>query len=173
VGAGTGLVLILRWFWWRINAASEIVAMIVSFGMAAFWRFGSAGVASESSRMVIGVLITTGASILTALLSTPTTEERLRDFCRRVQPGGPGWKQVLEDAEHERVQMQDFDWSKRSDILPGILCTLLASVGIWALIFAGGWMLYSRWVHGLMALAVTGVCAALLPRYISRLRIRD
>lgn len=173
VGAGTGLVLILRWFWWRINAASEIVAMIVSFGMAFFWKFGSAGPLAEWRQMVLGVTVTTAASILTAVLTSPTTEARLRDFYTRVQPGGPGWKQILEDAEHERVQMHEFDWSKRSDILPGLICTGLASVGIWALIFAGGWMIYGRWLEGLGALAVTVACGLRLPAYMSRLRIRD
>jgi Na+/proline symporter len=173
VGAGTGLVLILRWFWWRINAQAEIVAMAVSFGMAAFWRFGSAGEVSEARRMVIGVAVTTTASILTAVLTSPTGEDRLRDFYKRVQPGGVGWKRVLEDAEHERVQMHEFEWSRRSDILPGIICTILASIAIWALIFAGGWAIYGRWVQAAMAVVVAAACGWALPGQMSRLRIRD
>lgn len=173
VGAGTGLVLILRWFWWRINAQAEIVAMVVSFGMAAFWRFGSAGEVSEARRMVIGVAVTTISSILAAVLTTPTTEAKLREFYKRVQPGGKGWSRVLEAAEHERIQMQEIGWSKRSDIVPGIICTILASIAIWALIFAGGWAIYGKWVHAASAVAVAALCSWKLPGQMSRLRIRD
>lgn len=174
IGAGTGAVLILRWFWWRINAMAEITAMAVSFGMAMFWKFG--GVAHDVAdwrQMVIGVFVTTAASLIVAYFSSPTEEERLRAFYQQVQPGGPGWKQVLEDAEHERVQMHEFDWHKRSDIGAGIMCSVLASLGIWSLIFAGGWMIYGRLLAGLGAIAVAVVCGAMLPKWIGRLRIRD
>ena len=173
VGAGTGMVLILRWFWWRINAQAEIVAMAVSFGMALFWRFGTTGPVSDSQRMVTGVVVTTVASIVTAFLTTSTEESRLRDFYQRVQPGGAGWKKVLDDAEQERVQMQDLQWGRRSDILPGVACTILASIGIWALIFAGGWTLYGRLGQAAAAAVVAVVCAALLPGQMAKLRIRD
>jgi hypothetical protein len=123
--------------------------------------------------MVIGVAVPTISSILTAVLTTPTEEEKLRDFYKRVQPGGKGWKRVLDDAEHERVQMHEFEWSKRSDIVPGIVCTILASIGIWALIFAGGWAIYGKWVQAALAVVVAAVCGGMLPGQMSRLRIRD
>lgn len=174
VGAGTGLVLILRWFWWRINAAAEIAAMTLSFGMALFWRFSSAadGV-PEWKRMVIGVAVTTVGSLAVALLTGPTATETLREFYRRVQPGGAGWKPVLDRAGHERVQLQDTSLGHGSDLGAGIACSVLASFGIWALIFAGGWAIYGHWGRAGAALAVTLVCGALLPTFIGRLRIRD
>ncbi len=174
IGAGTGLVLILRWFWWRINAAAEITAMVVSFGMAMFWEYG--GVAAnmaEWRRMVLGVFITTASALIVACITSPTEEERLRSFYQNVQPGGPGWKKVLEDAEHERVQMHEFDWQKRSDIGAGIMCSALASAGIWALIFAGGWMIYGKIGSSLVAIAIAVVCGVMLPKWMGRLRIRD
>jgi len=174
VGAGTGLVLILRWFWWRINAAAEITAMTLSFGMALFWHFSKAGNGlAEWQQMVIGVAITTVGSLGVAFVTGPTETEKLREFYSRVQPGGTGWKPVLDQAGHERVQLQDTRLGSGSDLGIGIVCSILASIGIWSLIFAGGWALYGRWTHAGIALAVTGGCAALLPSCIGRLRIRD
>ena len=173
VGAGTGLVLILRWFWWRINAAAEIAAMTLSFGMALFWHFSGAGDGvPEWKRMVIGVAVTTVGSLIVALVTGPTATETLREFYRRVQPGGAGWRPVLDRAGHERVQLQDPSLGNTSDLGPGIACSLLASFGIWALIFAGGWAIYGQWGRAGAALAVTAVCGALLPTFIGRLRIR-
>jgi Na+/proline symporter len=174
VGAGTGLVLILRWFWWRINAAAEIAAMTLSFGMAIFWHYSSVGHDVPAwKQMVIGVAVTTAGSLLVALLTGPTETQKLREFYSRVQPGGAGWTPILERAEHERIQIQDPRLGRGSDLGIGIVCSILASVGIWALIFAGGWAIYGRWGQAGGALAVTLVCAALLPSFIGKLRIRD
>ena len=173
IGAGTGLVLILRWFWWRINAAAEIAAMTLSFGMALFWHFSTIGHDIPAwEQMVIGVAVTTVGSLLVALLTGPTETEKLREFYSRVQPGGAGWKPIVERAAHERIQIQDTALGKGSDLGIGIVCSILASVGIWALIFAGGWAIYGRWGQAGGALAVTLVCAAFLPSCIGKLRIR-
>jgi hypothetical protein len=148
VGAGTGLVLILRWFWWRINAAAEIAAMTFSFGMAIFWHYSSIGHDVPAwKQMVIGVAVTTAGSLLVALLTGPTETQKLREFYSRVQPGGAGWTPILERAEHERIQIQDPRLGRGSDLGIGIVCSILASVGIWALIFAGGWAMGPREVE--------------------------
>jgi Na+/proline symporter len=173
VGAGTGLVLILRWFWWRINAAAEIAAMTLSFGMALFWHYSSFGKdLPEWKQMVFGVAITTLGSLLVALVTSPTETEKLRGFYSRVQPGGAGWKPILDRAGHERVQIQDVRLGSGSDLGVGIICSILASIGIWSLIFAGGWAIYGRWTHAGIALAVAAVCGGLLPTFIGRLRFR-
>ena len=173
IGAGTGLVLILRWFWWRINAVAEIVAMTSSFGMALFWHFGSPSLLPDWMQMLIGVGVTTGFSIFTALVTKPTSEERLSHFFRRVQPGGLGWQVVVEHGEHQRIQMNDLNGSKRSDILPGVICTILSSIGIWALIFAGGWLLYGRWMQSCVAITVAVLCAIRLPKYLKKLKFQN
>jgi hypothetical protein len=71
------------------------------------------------------------------------------------------------------VQIQDTKLGTESDLGIGIVCSILASIGIWALIFAGGWAIYGRWTQAGIAFAVTLVCAAFLPFCIARLRIRD
>jgi hypothetical protein len=122
---------------------------------------------------VIGVAVTTVGSLLVALLTGPTETKKLREFYSRVQPGGAGWLPILERAEQERIQIQDPKLGKGSDLGIGIVCSILASVGIWALIFAGGWAIYGRWGQAGGALAVTLVCAAFLPSCIGKLRIRQ
>jgi len=157
IGAGTGLIFLLRWFWWRVNAAAEITAMIVSFGMAVFFfvwdRQGEAP--AGWVQMFWGVLVTTVAWVAVAFLTRPTDETVLREFYRRIQPAGPGWRYVLERAEHERQQIRDP--KMRSDLPSGLLAAIAATAGIWALIFATGFFLYGQ---PLSALAMVAVAAA-------------
>jgi hypothetical protein len=158
VGAGTGLLLLLRWFWWRVNAAAEITAMIVSFGMAVLffvWKKVGGNPPSGVSQMLWGVGVTTVAWVLVALFTQATDEEKLREFYRRIQPGGPGWRYVLERAEHERQQIRDP--KLKSDLPIGLLASAAATAGIWALIFAGGFFLYGQPLSGLGMLAITAV----------------
>ena len=94
VGAGTGLLYLLRWFWWRINAWCEIVAMVVSFGVAMlFFVLQKNGVAIESTTVLLAtVSITSVAWIVTALVTKPTDRSVLITFYRTVRPSGPGWR---------------------------------------------------------------------------------
>jgi|LauGreDrversion4_2_1035121.scaffolds.fasta_scaffold06830_6 SSS family solute:Na+ symporter len=163
IGAGTGLLLLLRWFWWRINAAAEITAMVVSFGVAvAFFALKRAGIGvpSGSSQMLIGVAVTTVSWILVALITPPTDEATLREFYRRIQPGGPGWAYVLGRAEHERLQIRNTQL--KSDLPIGLLASAGATAGIWALIFASGYYLYGRPMAALGMGIVAAIGAAIV-----------
>jgi Na+/proline symporter len=158
IGAGTGLLLLLRWFWWRINAAAEITAMVVSFGMAVMFflwkRFGSEP-PTWSVQTLWSVGVTTAAWVLVALITRPTEESTLREFYRRIQPSGPGWQAILADAEHERLQIRDP--AMKSDLPVGLLASAAATAGIWSLIFCVGFLLYGR---PLAATAMGGVSLA-------------
>jgi len=90
-GAGLGLVLILRWFWWRVNAISEIVATMTPFVVFGVLHFGNFGITFPQTLYVI-VPITTLAWVITSFITKPTTDERLTEFYKRVHPGGVGWK---------------------------------------------------------------------------------
>jgi Na+/proline symporter len=99
LGAGTGLVFILRWYWWRVNAWSEISAMAASFVtsivLATFgFDLGDPGKATYAQTMLITVLVTTVVWLAVTFMTPPETEATLERFYRRVRPGGPGWRQV-------------------------------------------------------------------------------
>lgn len=99
LGAGTGLVFILRWYWWRVNAWSEISAMVASFVTSVtLMRSGldldDPGSATYAKTMLITVVVTTVVWLAVTFLTSPETDMTLDRFYRRVRPGGPGWRQV-------------------------------------------------------------------------------
>lgn len=94
-GAGLGLVLILRWFWWRVNAISEIVATVTPFIVYGVIYFGKFDVAFPESLFYI-VPVTTAAWIITAFVTKPTEENKLANFFKQIRPGGIGWKKYQE-----------------------------------------------------------------------------
>ncbi|MCU0372864.1 MAG: Na+:solute symporter [Ignavibacteria bacterium] len=92
-GAGLGLVLILRWFWWRINAVSEITATIAPFIIYSVLYFAEIDISFPDTLFII-VPITTIAWIIATYLTKPTSEMKLSNFYKIIRPGGPGWKQM-------------------------------------------------------------------------------
>jgi solute:Na+ symporter, SSS family len=99
LGAGTGLVYILRWYWWRINAWSEISAMIASFIAAVTLHLSGVNAADTSSSdyafaMLVSVAVATVTWVTVTLLTPPEPDPVLDSFYRRVRPGGPGWRHV-------------------------------------------------------------------------------
>ncbi len=100
VGAGTGLIYLLRWFWWRINAWSEIAAMVSSFAIAiGLFAARKSGVAiSESGALIGSVVATTVVWVTVTLLTPPTDEVTLRRFYEATRPMGPGWARIRRAA---------------------------------------------------------------------------
>jgi len=100
-GAGTGLVFILRWFWWRINAWSEIAAMfasgiisilLVKTNLGEFLFAPETGVLPEWANYPFVVLVTTAIWMAVTFMTQPESKETLRSFYIKIQPGGPGWQ---------------------------------------------------------------------------------
>ncbi|MGB0993757.1 MAG: sodium:solute symporter family protein [Akkermansiaceae bacterium] len=141
IGAGTGLIFILRWFWWRINAASEITAMVVSFIVAMVLRFA---VDSETfaawQEMLIIVGITTVTWIIAAFVGKPTDEETLRSFVERTNPGGAGWKKVIAKAEAEGTPIKPLHDSVNLPL--GIMNTVLGCVLVYGILLGSGMIMY-------------------------------
>jgi solute:Na+ symporter, SSS family len=162
IGAGTGLLFILRWFWWRINAYSELTAMIVSF-LVAFWlelvqpRLFPDLVIIPSTRLVIGVAITTAAWVLVTFLTRPVDEATLRRFYRIARPGGPGWEHIASRAARDGEPLPDraADWT----VPRGILAMLAGTLAVYAALFATGYWIYGRWALA-AALTVVALAAA-------------
>lgn len=159
VGAGTGLLFLLRWFWWRINAWSELTAMVVSFCVALFFALGSDFGMPAWGQMVTGVMFTTFCWVAVTLFTRPADEEHLREFYRTVQPGGPGWRRVLETARREGVELEppNAGW----DVPVGLLCMFYGCVAVYGTLFATGFWIYGRFV-GASVLTVLAVTATVL-----------
>lgn len=100
LGAGTGLVLILRWYWWRVNAWSEISAMVAALGasLGARFFFDADEPTGFAWTMLVTVAFTTVVWVTVTLLTPPVDDATLEHFCRRVRPPGPGWSAVFSEA---------------------------------------------------------------------------
>ncbi|MEM6353737.1 MAG: sodium:solute symporter family protein [Cyanobacteria bacterium P01_D01_bin.14] len=92
IGTGPGLVLILRWFWWRINAAAELSSMVGGFIIGLLTSGGALQIENFGLRLTVTAGITTVIWVVTMLATAPESDETLDGFYRRVRPGGPGWK---------------------------------------------------------------------------------
>jgi Na+/proline symporter len=164
IGAGTGLLFILRWFWWRINAISEVVAMVVSFLVAVAFRTIDTSLAPWQE-LVFGVGITTASWVAATLLTKPADERTLEEFCRLINPGGPGWRAV-----YARLAAQGHCFDTQSVNIPrGILCMLLGCAAVYSFMFATGSWLYGDLTSALV-LAAVAIGAAF---GIVRLRFND
>ncbi len=163
VGAGTGLLFILRWFWWRINAWSEISAMVISFLIAVYFRFihGLTGLpaVSDWAQLVIGVAITTCGWLVVTFLTKPTEDRVLVSFYRKVSPGGPGWRAFLDRAKArgERADGLDPAWQ----VPRGILCMFLGCVAVYSVLFATG-----NWIYAKTLPAVILTCTAVVSTFL-------
>jgi Na+/proline symporter len=150
-GAGTGLIFILRWFWWRINSWSEISAMFVS-GIVAIslkttvlgsYLFGSnKGLFPDWLEYPLVVLFTSIIWIGVTYMTQPESDEVLRRFYKKIQPGGPGWVKVIKKAKKDKVKLdkKDSSWNVPS----GILAVLLGCGLIYSIMFATGYWIYGQ-----------------------------
>ncbi len=175
-GAGTGAIYLLRWFWWRINAWTELVAMAVATVMAVVLVFG----AQEGSlatkvldhntvRLLIVIGVTTLAWIATTLLTAPESKQTLQRFYKLTHPGGPGWRKVIREAEEEGKEI-DKEKGMAWEMPLQILCVFIGAAVIYSMLFSIGNFLYGRLTLGLVFLAVVIVGTYLLFRFFSKLR---
>lgn len=168
VGAGTGLLYLLRWFWWRINAWCEVVAMVSSFLISVlFLVLEQQGIAQTSSalRLIITVAVTTVCWMLTAYLAPPTDRQTLIEFYTRVRPAGPGWEVIRQAAGISKAEA-----AQTGDSLPLALIGWTAGCAvIWSALFTVGNFLYGRTGYGLALTAVFVVSGLVLLAVINRL----
>lgn len=164
VGAGTGSIIILRWFWWRINAAAELTALVAALAVFLYQvqihaRLFPNIEIEEEYWLLISVGFTTLCWFATALLTKPTEHARLRRFVEKTRPGGPGWNRVYEEASRMGDPIRPVPDTVH---LPtAILCMILGSATVYAALFATGEFIYARPVTGsiLAAVALLGVFA--------------
>lgn len=165
VGAGTGLLFLLRWFWWRINAWSELSAMIISFLVALAMAFLAPPEWSEAFKLCLSVLITTAGWMLVTVLTPPTDRETLFAFVERIDPAGPGWRRVRREA---KAAGRDLPPSRLAYLGRAMLCVPLSVAAIYASLFSIGCMVYGQWLQasalGAVAIVSSIVIARLWPR---------
>jgi solute:Na+ symporter, SSS family len=145
IGAGTGLLFILRWFWWRINPLSELTAMVVSFVVALYMAFGPTGDLLDWHKLVIGVGLTTICWLFVALVTPPSDTRTLRDFYKLTRPGGPGWRKVVTDAERDGETITGAE-KGRSNLPAGILCMVIGCLAVYSALFATGFWIYGQYL---------------------------
>src|SRR5690606_35804846 len=123
-------LFILRWFWWRINAYSELTAMVVSFILAVAFQFTDW---SGHVELTLGVAVTTAAWILVTLITPPADVAKLRSFYRTTRPGGPGWRAVIEAAaaDNDPIDTPDRRWS----VPLGVLCMVAGCFAVYSALF--------------------------------------
>jgi len=163
IGAGTGLVFLLRWFWWRINTWSEISAMVISFMVAVYFGFFHAGLGftkwDPSAELVVGVAITTAGWLVVTFLTPPVETETLRDFHAKIRPLGRGWDAVVSRSGSGEIGADQGGSDSESDgqLAAGLLAWFLGCVMVYGALFGTGFLLYGNVVWGLTSLAVAAV----------------
>jgi len=157
MGAGTGLIYILRWFWWRINAYSEISAMIVSFIVALTLKYTD--LFEGHIQLLLGVFITTVAWIAITFLTRPTNRKHLISFYKKVKPHALGWKPVIEEARKEgeiNETLQTGSFAKE------FLCMLLGVILVYSALFTIGYVLYGDMTKSVIGLIIVIVSSVVL-----------
>lgn len=168
VGAGTGLLYLLRWYWWRINAWCEVVAMIGSFVVSVgFIVLERQGVLTLESapKLILTVIITTVCWLLAAYFGPQTDRQTLIDFYRKVHPAGPGWEKIRVEAGISKEEVRI-----HGDNIPlALLGWVAGCTVIWSSLFTIGNFLYGRTAYGFALLAVFTVSGLVLLKVVSRL----
>ena len=130
IGSGTGLIYILRWFWWRINAYTEIIAMISSLIIACIFNFSELGI-DNWQKIVLGSLLTSLIWILATFLTPPDDDQTLKNFVNKINPGGPGWK------KYSTIKSET-----PSSISRGVLSMFLGCIVVYGALIGTGQLLY-------------------------------
>ena len=189
IGAGTGLLYILRWFWWRINAYSEVSAMIAAGAFSLMFilvenfvmirlqddMVDVFGLQTSMSywnviKLLGTVILTSVTWILVTLVTSPVDQPTLRSFYSRIRPGGPGWKHVVDQAEREGVHLVKEDQLKW-DVPTGILCMILGTLMIYSLLFTIGYVLYGNYTASISLGLIAVSSGFMLSRYWSKLQM--
>jgi Na+/proline symporter len=152
IGAGTGLLYLVRWFWWRVNAWCEVVAMISSFAVSVILLgLSRSGVAfSTHQALLVTVGVTTLCWVVTAFIGPETDRQVLIDFYRRVRPAGPGWNAV-------RAAAGPVGPGSGDNIPLALLGWAAGCTAIWSALFTVGNFLYMRYATALFMLGVFGI----------------
>ena len=164
-GAGSGAIYILRWFWWRINAWTEIVAMIVATVVGIILVVFIEDDALKTNvldgftmKLLIAISCTSIAWIVTTFVTKPETKETLRSFYRLTRPGGPGWAKVIREAEADGDMINEENAGRPWEMPIQILLVFIGCVVVYSSLFSIGSFLYGNMLTGsiLLVAAILG-----------------
>lgn len=171
IGAGTGLIYILRWFWWRINAYTEIAGMAISFIVALFFQYGyekfNLPPLEDWQELLWGVGITTLGWLLVTLVTKPTNKNQLEKFYTTVQPDKFGWKPIANKLEENGYTVQT-----PGSLVAGIAAMFVATLLVYSLLFGVGYVLYGQWQKASFALCFVAISSYLLYTLWPRLKMK-
>jgi solute:Na+ symporter, SSS family len=163
VGAGTGGVYLLRWYWWRINAWSEISAMATALAMTLAlhrWQmFGGSAPVIFAKTTLATTAVTTIVWVAVTFLTAPEPQEILLPFYRKVRPHVAGWQRIAALAP---------ELPQTRDLGKNLLAWALGCAMVYAALFGIGKVCLGETPVGIALLALSAACAALLYRDISR-----
>ncbi|HHM21864.1 MAG TPA: Na+:solute symporter [Bacteroidetes bacterium] len=159
IGAGTGLIFILRWFWWRINAWSEIAAMVISFLVALYFEFLQPDLAAHV-KLIWGVGITTAGWLIVTFLTQPTPHVTLLSFYKKIKPHPGGWQAVIRPA----LSIGELE---ESEIVPGklpveLLCMVAGCFLVYGVLFGFGFLLYDQSDKAIAGFSIAAVMSYIL-----------
>ncbi len=176
-GAGSGAIYLLRWFWWRINALTEIVAMVVATLMAVVLvlfvddsTMATGILDGFTVKLLLTVAVVTVAWLLTTLLTRPEDKKVLRRFYALTRPGGPGWQRVVAEAAAEGQPIdegQGTAWQMPRQLL----LVFVGAVVIYAALFAIGGFVYGNWAQGISLSLLSAGGTWLLFRLLAGLQL--
>jgi len=174
IGAGTGLIFILRWFWWRINAYTEISAMVISFVVAVFFKLiitqPEAGVElmwyhHSHWQLVAGIIITTITWLTVTYMTRPEDEETLKKFVKLTRPGGSGWKKInekLQNEGHEPIKHQ---------LALEIFLMVISIFTVYNALFATGYWIYGQTIAASVATLFAAIGTIVLFKAFGKLKV--
>ena len=176
-GAGTGLIFILRWFWWRINAWSEITAMLASGLISLFLTipsiktslFGLNGIMPGWAEFPFVVFVTTALWLIVTYLTPSESTSVLRSFYKKIQPGGPGWTKIVEEAKNdsEDIIKENESWTVPS----GIIAMLLGCIMIYSIMFSTGYFIYGSYKLAIPLLGLAIISGLYLIKVWKKIRV--
>jgi SSS family solute:Na+ symporter len=162
IGTGPGVVLVLRWFWWRINAAAELAAMLCGFGIGLSTSVVPVlQIADYGLRLIITTTLTAVVWLVVMLSTPPESAAVLERFVQQVQPPGPGWRRWRQPES-----------SATAESLPAlVLRFLLSSAVLFGALLGSGAFLLHQQLSGWLGLMVTVISLTLLLRTGRRRRL--
>ena len=176
-GAGTGLIFILRWFWWRLNAWSEITAMLASGLISLFLAipsiktslFGLNGMMPGWAEFPFVVFVTTTLWLIVTYLTPSESTSVLRSFYKKIQPGGPGWSKIVEEAKNdsEDIIKENESWTVPS----GIIAMLLGCIMIYSIMFSTGYFIYGSYKLAIPLLGLAVISGLYLIKVWKKIRV--